>query len=162
MLQIIPRFNFIHLLKTDRPKAMAWIKGSKNYPKMSGLVKLYPTQYGGVLIETEIFGMPDENQLSSSDFYAFHIHEFGNCSENFANTGEHYNPTNEPHPRHAGDMIPLMANQGYAWMAFYDKRFTIREIIGKSVIIHSHPDDFTSQPSGNSGEKIGCGVIYPL
>ena len=57
------------------------------------------------------------------------------------------------------DMLPLMGNQGYAWLSFYDKRFTIPEIIGKSVIIHEKRDDFASQPSGDAGEKIGCGVI---
>lgn len=77
----------------------------------------------------------------------------------FDKTGDHYNPTNEQHPQHAGDLIPLMGNQGYAWLAFYDKRLMIKDIIGRSIIIHKMPDDFMSQPSGNAGEKIGCGVI---
>ena len=88
-----------------------------------------------------------------------HIHQFGDCSGDFSKTGEHYNPENNLHPSHAGDLLPLFGNQGYAWSAFYDKRFTINEIIGKSVIIHSDPDDFTTQPSGNAGTKIGCGEI---
>ena len=71
----------------------------------------------------------------------------------------HYNPQNTEHPNHAGDMPPLLGNQGYAYSVFYDKRFTIQEIIGRAVIIHEKPDDFTTQPSGNSGAKIGCGVI---
>ncbi len=41
----------------------------------------------------------------------------------------------------------------------YGKKFTIDEIIGKTVIIHAKPDDFITQPSGNAGEKIACGVI---
>ncbi len=77
----------------------------------------------------------------------------------FDKTGNHYNPTKEPHPDHAGDLIPLMGNQGYAWLAFYDKRFQISEIMGRSVVIHTMPDDFKSQPSGDAGGKIGCGVI---
>ena len=56
-------------------------------------------------------------------------------------------------------MIPLLGNQEYAWTACYDKRITIPEIIGRSVIRHAMPDDFTTQPSGASGTKIGCGVI---
>ncbi|MBT9777985.1 superoxide dismutase family protein, partial [Clostridium sp. MCC353] len=79
----------------------------------------------------------------------------------FAHTGEHYNPTNQPHPDHAGDLPPLLGNQGYAWTSFYDKRFTVDQIMGRAVIIHQKADDFTSQPSGNSGEKIACGVIRP-
>ena len=49
--------------------------------------------------------------------------------------------------------------QGYAWLSFYDKRFTIKDILGRSVVVHSGADDFHSQPSGNSGAKIACGVI---
>lgn len=159
MLQITPRLTFIHLLEKDRPQAVAWVRGNKDHEKLSGLVKFYATPYGGVLVEAEIFGLPNEDIQHSSDFYAFHIHETGDCSENFTKTGMHYNPTDKPHSDHAGDMIPLMGNQGYAWAAFYDKRFTIPEIIGRSVVIHSKRDDFTTQPSGDAGEKIGCGVI---
>lgn len=159
MIQVTPRLTFIHLLQQSRPQAVAWVRGNESNPRLSGLVKFYATPYGGVLIEAEIFGLPDIETQFSSDFYAFHIHEFGDCSDNFTKTGNHYNPTDQSHPDHAGDMIPLMGNQGYAWTAFYDKRFTVPEIVGKSVVIHSRRDDFTSQPSGDAGEKIACGVI---
>lgn len=159
MRQITPRLSFVHLLEKGRPQAVAWVRGNETNPQLSGLVKFYATPHGGVLVEAEIFGLPNVGERLSSDFYAFHIHEVGDCSENFAKTGGHYNPTGQPHPDHVGDMVPLMGNQGYAWLSFYDKRFTVPEIIGKSVIIHSKQDDFTSQPSGNAGEKIGCGVI---
>ncbi len=52
-----------------------------------------------------------------------------------------------------------MGNQGYAFLVAYDKHFRLPDIIGRSVIIHDKPDDFTTQPSGNSGTKIACGVI---
>lgn len=77
----------------------------------------------------------------------------------FPNTGNHYNPGNVPHPEHAGDLPPLLSNNGYAWMSFYTSRFNIEDVIGRSLVIHSMRDDFTTQPSGNSGDKIGCGVI---
>lgn len=112
------------------------------------------------MVEAEIFGLPDEGTPSMTGFYAMHIHENGDCTLPFDKTGEHYNPADMPHPDHAGDLIPLMGNQGYAWLAFYDKRFEISEVRGRSVIIHRMPDDFHTQPSGNSGEKIGCGVIW--
>ena len=56
-------------------------------------------------------------------------------------------------------MPPIFGNDGYSYMSFFTNRFNLSEIIGKSVIIHSNTDDLTSQPSGNSGEKIACGII---
>ena len=94
-------------------------------------------------------------------FFGFHIHENGDCSDNFANTGSHYNPQNQIHPNHAGDLPSLLSNRGYAWTVFFDSYLTIPEIIGKSVVVHKLADDFSTQPSGNSGTKIACGVIQP-
>lgn len=157
--QITPRITFTQLLSYERPKAVAWVTGNASHPELSGLVKFYQTAYGGILVEAEVFGLPNINTQNSSNFYAMHIHEFGDCSDDFSKTGAHFNPNMTEHPEHAGDMPPLLGNQGYAFSVFYDKRFTIPEIIGKSVIIHANPDDFHTQPSGNSGEKIGCGEI---
>lgn len=155
-----PGLCFTHMLLENPPDATAWVTGSSTYPKLSGIVKFYFTPYEGTLIEAEFFGLPDDSQPGSSNFYAMHIHEKGNCTPPFSETGDHYNPAGMPHPSHAGDLIPLLGNQGYAWVSFYDKRFTIPDILGRSIIVHRTPDDFTTQPSGNSGEKIGCGVIH--
>ena len=155
---ITPRTTFVGLLEADQPQAMAWVTGAPG-TDLSGLVKFYQTPFAGVLVEAELFNLPDMNTPGSSQFYALHIHEFGDCTNSFQNTGEHYNPAKLPHPEHAGDLIPLLSNGGYAWIAFYTNRFTVGDILGRSVVIHSHPDDFTTQPSGNSGTKIGCGVI---
>ena len=157
--QITPRIVFTELLLRDQPDAAAWIKGNAQNPDLSGMVKFYYTTYGGILIEAQIFGLPDEGLPGAGNFYAMHIHESGDCSDAFNQTGMHYNPKNTEHPNHAGDMPPLLSNQGYAFSVFYNKRFTIQEIIGKAVIIHEKPDDFTTQPSGNAGAKIGCGEI---
>lgn len=157
--QTTPKIAFTNLLLRDHPDAAAWIKGDAKHPKLNGMVKFYHTTYGGVLVEAQIFGLPNEDIPGSSSFYAMHIHESGDCSDNLEHTGSHYNPEDTAHPNHAGDMPPLLGNQGYAYSVFYDKRFTIPNIIGRSVIIHGKPDDFTSQPAGNAGEKIGCGEI---
>ena len=154
-----PRLTFSQLLENNRPQAVAWVQGGTQAPRLSGLVKFYNTPYGGILVEAEIFGLPNQSVPNSSNFYGMHIHENGDCSDHFARTGDHYNHGCHPHPEHAGDLLPLLGNQGYAWSAFYDKRFQIRDILGRSVIIHAMPDDFATQPSGNSGAKIGCGVI---
>lgn len=159
MYQFTPRLTFVRILEQNRPAAVAWVTGNSTYSELSGLVKFYDTPYDGVLVEAEVFGLPNVSTQVSSDFYAMHIHQYGNCSGSFEKTGSHFNPTHAFHPEHAGDMIPLLGNQGYAWASFYDKRFTIDDIIGKSVVIHSRRDDFTSQPAGDSEEKIGCGVI---
>lgn len=157
--QTTPRTAFTDLLLRDHPDAAAWIKGNTKNPELSGMVKFFHTTYGGVLVEAQIFGLPNIDIPGSSNFYAMHIHESGDCSDDFAHAGMHYNPKDTTHPNHAGDMPPLLGSQGYAYSVFYDKRFTITEIIGKAVIIHENPDDFTTQPSGNSGDKIGCGEI---
>ncbi len=159
MFQFTPRLTFVKILEKNRPRAMAWVTGNDANPQLSGLVKFYDTPYGGVLVEAEIFGLPNVEEPDSTGFYAMHIHEYGDCSGSFERTGNHYNPSGQPHPGHAGDMVPLLGNAGYAWTAFYDKRFAIQDVIGKSVVIHSGADDFTTQPSGGSGTKIGCGEI---
>ena len=76
-----------------------------------------------------------------------------------ANAMSHYNPDGCVHPYHAGDLPPLFGNDGLALSLFLTNRFSVDEVIGRTVIIHDHPDDFVTQPSGNSGAKIACGVI---
>lgn len=162
MDQSAPASHFQYLLSHAEPAAIAWIQGNASEPQLSGSVKFYQTSYGGVLIEAQIFGLPNIHMPGDSSFYGMHIHEYGDCSRPFERTGNHYNPGKMPHPLHAGDLLPLLGNQGYAYLVFYDKRFSVNDIIGRSVVIHSMADDFTSQPSGNSGSKIGCGTIRKM
>ncbi len=164
MKDTAPEMIFADLLESTPPKAVAWIRGNTEYPQLNGSVKIFSTPYTGQLVEVEVYGLPDGTTPLSSGFYGMHIHENGDCTPPFDKTGGHYNPDGRQHPNHAGDMIPLISNQGYAWLSFYDERFSIAEIIGRSVIIHKLRDDFDSQPSGDAGEKIGCGPItsyYP-
>lgn len=151
-----PCANFMDIVLNDKYEAFVEINGSETVPQLRGNVKFYQTPYGGVLVVSEIFGLP------KIGFFGMHIHENGDCTPPFDKTGNHYNPSNQEHPYHAGDLLPLLSNNGYAFSAFYDNRFSIDEIVGKSVIIHSKADDFTSQPSGNSGNRIGCGVIRKI
>lgn len=71
--QITPRINFIQLLSYERPDAVAWINGSAEYPRLSGLVKFYQTSYDGILVEAEVFSLPNIDQQGASNFYAIHI-----------------------------------------------------------------------------------------
>lgn len=139
-----------------RPDAVAYIQGGAEAPCLSGYVQFYQNQ-GSVLVVATVSGLPQD---SSAGFFALHIHEGGSCfGENFPNTGGHYNPTRAPHPGHAGDLPPLLLCHGGAYLAVRTDRFSVRDILGRTVVIHSGSDDFKSQPSGDSGTKIACGVI---
>ena len=148
--------------QTIRFSAEALIKGSDKYPNISGKATFRQTSRG-VLVCAQVYGLPFKEDCHASDIFGFHIHSGGVCTGNaddpFANTLGHFNPDGCPHPYHAGDLPPLFGNRGYAYMTVLTDRFSVSEIIGKTVVIHAKPDDFKTQPSGNSGEKIACGVI---
>lgn len=142
--------------------AKAHIKGGRNYPGINGIVSFKETR-NGVLVTAKITGLPQSKNSCTGRFFGFHIHEgsscSGNASDEFANAKSHLNPTKCPHPFHVGDLPPLIENNGYAYMRVLTNKFNLKDIIGKVVIIHDMPDDFTTQPSGNSGTKIACGKI---
>ena len=155
-------WRFARFMERARPAAKAELKGAPDYPEISGTVKFYQTK-PGVIVVAEVYGLPHTQGSCNGEIFAFHIHEGNSCTGNsedpFANAGEHYNPHGCEHPEHAGDLPPLFGNQGYAWSAVLTARFTTDEIIGRTVIVHRNVDDFTSQPAGNAGPKIACGVI---
>lgn len=157
----IPLQTYISILM-QRPDGIANIQGSKEYAGIRGQVRFYQAP-NGVLVFADITGLPVPSGKCQSPFFAFHIHSGGQCTGNesdpFANAQGHYNPQNCLHPHHAGDLPPLLGNRGRALQVFLTDRFSVREVIGKTVIIHSGPDDFTSQPAGNAGAKIACGEI---
>ena len=144
------------------PEARAMVKGSAAHPEIEGTVSFYETG-SGVIVLADFKGLPVGQGPCPGGVFGFHIHEGGSCSGNekdpLADVGGHYNPGKCPHPYHAGDLPPLFGNNGMAWMAFLTDRFTVGEVLDRTVIVHGAPDDFTTQPSGNSGEKIACGVI---
>ena len=112
-----------------------------------GAVRFCP-QGHGVRIEAEILGLPE-------GFHGFHIHSGGSCED----AQGHFAPYGELHPDHAGDLPPLLSCAGRACMTVWTGRLRLRDIIGRTVVIHERRDDFTSQPSGDPGSMIACGVI---
>lgn len=68
-------------------------------------------------------------------------------------------PNNQPHPYHLGDFPPITSCDGYSWMYVYIQQLQLKDVIGRSIVLHGMADDFTTQPSGNSGDKIACGVV---
>lgn len=142
--------------------AKAYVKGGRQYPKINGIVTFKETK-NGVMLTAKINGLPQSKDNCKGRFFGFHIHEgtscTGNLTDEFANAKSHLNPTNCLHPFHMGDLPPLLENNGYAYMRVLTNKFKIEDIIGRVIIIHDSPDDFKTQPSGNSGTKIACGKI---
>ena len=107
--------------------------------------------------------------LKPGSDHGFHVHERGDCSNNGEAAGGHFNPTKMPHggqsgPHHAGDIPSLKADAA----GVAEAKFRIAgvlmgggdaDMIGKAVVVHANPDDYTSQPSGNAGPRIACGVL---
>lgn len=103
--------------------------------------------------------------------HGFHVHEFGDCSAPDATSaGGHFNPTNHPHgapneaASHAGDFGNVLANDNRRVDTTYLMRgVTLGEgttsIVGKAIVIHANPDDLVTQPTGDAGGRIACGVI---
>lgn len=141
------------------PVAAAQIIGGSLFPNIRGTVSFLPLGRN-VLVTADIQGLPHNSDPCGGGIFALHIHEGSACSgTNFSDTGGHFNPNDCPHPHHAGDLPPLFECGGRAFLAVMTDRFQIPDVIGRTVIIHNNLDDFTSQPSGNAGTKIACGVI---
>lgn len=130
--------------------AKAYIKGGKKFPNIDGLVTFKEVS-NGVLLTAKIYGLPQSANNCTGRFFGFHMHEGNSCTGNtddeFANAKSHLNTSNCPHPFHVGDLPPLIENNGYAYMSVLVNKFKIKDIIGKVIIIHDMPDDFTTQPS---------------
>jgi Cu-Zn family superoxide dismutase len=103
--------------------------------------------------------------------HGFHVHEAGDCSAADATSAKgHFNPGGKPHghhggsERHAGDMPNLAADSsGRATLSAELDMLSLTDgptgILNRSVVIHADPDDYKSQPAGNSGKRVACGVI---
>lgn len=118
---------------------------------------------GGIRVVCTMDNMPPGK-------HGFHIHEFGDCSApDGSSAGGHFNPTKQNHgapdavQRHVGDLGNIVANE--KGRARYDRVDTVislngpNSIVGRSLVVHANGDDFTTQPTGNSGGRIACGII---
>ncbi|WP_003541707.1 superoxide dismutase family protein [Desulfotomaculum nigrificans] len=147
--------------------ASAQIRGGPLAPQICGVV-YFTDVPDGVWVSVDVTGLPPyqppQGDKPPVGPHGFHIHEFGNCEVGdphnpFQAAGGHWNPTNQPHGNHAGDFPALFSNQGRAKMCFFTDKFTVAQVIGKSVIIHENPDDYRTQPAGAAGKRLACGVI---
>ena len=118
-----------------------------------------------VLVRGEVRGLRPNAE------HGFHVHEKGDCSAPDATSaGGHFNPGGKPHgspsssERHAGDLPSLKADAaGVATMTFEVKGHLMgagaTDLLGRALVVHADPDDYSSQPAGNAGTRIACGVI---
>jgi Cu-Zn family superoxide dismutase len=119
---------------------------------------------GHLMVHAKVSG------LKPNGVHGLHVHETGSCaSADGSSAGGHFNPDGQPHgpqsaAHHAGDLPALTADEN----GVADQHFTLTgptltegpaSLVGRSVIVHAQADDYTTQPSGNSGARIGCGVI---
>lgn len=120
---------------------------------------------GGVLLDAQVTGLTPGQ-------HGFHVHEKGDCSApDGTSAGGHFNPTGKPHgkpdgmARHLGDLPMLVAGaDGSAKLKVVVEGLTLTgkgpgNVTGKAVVIHADADDYKSQPAGNSGARVACGVI---
>ncbi|MFW6024691.1 MAG: superoxide dismutase family protein [Dichotomicrobium sp.] len=131
-----------------------------------GTVELTQTP-GGVLLVADLKGLP-------SGTHAFHIHAVGACDPDFQAAGGHFNPTgakhgfNNPDGPHAGDMPNIhVGSDGALKFEVFNTRVSLKQgesnsvfdEDGSAIVIHAGADDYATDPAGDAGERIGCGVI---
>lgn len=132
---------------------------------VSGRLRLVPSA-SGVRLTGEIGG------LQRNRSHAIHIHEHGDCSAADASSaGGHFNPARQPHgragagPHHGGDLDNLAADaSGVARVDLQAAGVVLgggaaNDVIGRAVVVHALADDYRSQPAGNAGGRVACGVI---
>src|SRR5437660_10388853 len=149
--------------KSSKPLKAVAVLHPTSGNKVSGTVT-FTEVTDGVQVHAEIAGLTPGN-------HGFHVHEFGDCSAADASSaGAHFNPTNQPHAgpdtaaRHEGDMGNVEADaSGNAKLHYVDHQISLtndaKAVIRRSVVVHAKSDDLKTQPSGDSGARIACGVI---
>lgn len=145
----------------DETRAVAQVQPTEG-SDVSGVVS-FTAQGDQVLVEVSLSGL-------TPGPHGLHIHESGDCSAADASSaGDHYDPMDSEHggprddQRHLGDLGNVTADsQGRVETAFVDDRLVLsgeHSILGRAVIVHAQRDDLTSQPGGDAGARMACGVI---
>jgi len=165
------------ILSLTAVSAQAQTPQEKPTTPLKAIAVLHPTEgnkVGGIVQFTEVAdGVRVQAEITglTPGKHGFHVHEFGDCSAaDLASAGAHFNPTNKPHggpdtaERHVGDMGNVEADaSGTAKLDYVDHDISLtndqRSVIGRSAVVHAKPDDLKTQPAGDSGARIACGVI---
>lgn len=161
------RYPFNRQAQSGKIFAYANIQGSSIAPQIIGIVT-FTDAPGGTIVCANIQNLPEYSPAQDGKPpigpFGFHIHEFGKCEpydeqNPLSAAGGHWNPDNQPHGNHAGDFPVLFSNHGMARTCFFTDKFKPESVLGRTVIIHENPDDYRSQPAGDSGRRIACGLI---
>lgn len=133
---------------------------------VQGQVRFTTQPDGSVRVQGEVLGLAPNSE------HGFHVHEKGDCSApDGTSAGGHFNPTNTAHARHgsghAGDLPSLYADAtGKATFDFSTRNVTVgygnTNVMGRGVIVHKDADDFQTQPTGNSGARLACGIVAAM
>jgi Cu-Zn family superoxide dismutase len=147
------------------PMAMATLEPTTG-SNARGTIHFQELADGSVDVQVDLTGVPP-------GVHGFHVHDKGDCGDNGNAAGGHFNPMNMPHAapdaasRHAGDFGNVTAGpNGEVHTTFNTRSITVREgttsVSGHAVILHANPDDLTTQPTGNAGARIACGVAQSM
>ena len=142
--------------------AMATINPSEGNTA-KGMVHFQDQGDGNTEVVVDLTGVPP-------GVHGFHVHDKGDCGNNGQNAGGHFNPTNMPHgapdaqSHHAGDFGNVTADdKGEVHTRFTTHSVMVKEgtmsVVGHAVVLHGNPDDLVSQPAGNAGPRIACGIV---
>lgn len=145
--------------------ATATLQGQEG-SNISGTVTLTQSSGGGaVTIQAQVEG------VEGAGMHGFHIHETGDCAADFTSAGGHFNPTNAPHggpddaDHHAGDLGNIeIGEDGSGNLDLASSMLTLEagatnSAIDKAIILHAGEDDLETQPTGDAGGRLACGVI---
>jgi superoxide dismutase, Cu-Zn family len=161
---------------TPAPPATPAPAAKATGPATRAVVVLHPSKDGGVAGTLTFVRAGGAMKVTgritglAAGTHGFHIHEFGDCSAaDFSSAGGHYNPTGHQHAgtdqarRHIGDLGNIEAgSDGAATVDYTDTRLRFEGahgILGRGLIVHANPDDLKTQPTGNAGGRLACGVI---
>jgi Cu-Zn family superoxide dismutase len=154
-------------------------KATPAEPAQEAVAQVAPTQGNTVTGSLALSSSPQGvhitgaiQGLKPNAEFGFHVHEKGDCSApDGSSAGGHFNPTQAQHgnptgaAHHAGDMVNIRSNgEGVAQVDTTAAGTTLHgdpttDVIGKAIVVHEGPDDYATQPSGNSGKRVACGVI---
>lgn len=143
------------------PMAMATLQPTSGQTAQ-GTVHFQELGNGSVKVQVDLSSV-------APGVHGFHVHEKGDCGDNGNAAGGHFNPMNQPHAgpdassHHAGDFGNVTADaNGRVRTSFTTRSITVSpgpsSVVGRAVILHVNPDDLATQPTGNAGGRISCGV----